>query len=64
MSASTEPVYLTPKELLARWKDQVSPATLATWRSRGGGPAFVKIGGKPLYRKSDVDAWETKNRRT
>jgi phosphatidylserine decarboxylase len=66
MSASTEQVevYLTPQELLARWKGQVAAATLATWRSRGGGPAFTKLGGRVVYSIRDVEAYEARNRRT
>ncbi|AKK03078.1 helix-turn-helix transcriptional regulator [Corynebacterium epidermidicanis] len=33
--------------------------TLATWRSRGRGPKFVRIMGRVYYRKTDVDAWLT-----
>jgi hypothetical protein len=32
----------------------ISPATLATKASRGGGPAFRKFGPKPLYRWADA----------
>jgi len=33
----------------------VSKATLDTWRSRGGGPAFVKYNRAVRYRREDVD---------
>jgi predicted site-specific integrase-resolvase len=36
-------MYLTPKQLAARWS--VSVHTLAAWRSAGKGPAFIKLGG-------------------
>jgi hypothetical protein len=55
--------FLTVDQLVARWHSQVASATLATWRSRGNGPRFVKIGGRVLYRTADVIAWETKNTR-
>ena len=55
--------FLTPSQLVTRWKGQVASATLATWRSRGNGPKFVKIGGRVLYRRSDVEAYEAKNTR-
>jgi excisionase family DNA binding protein len=33
----------------------VSPRTLANWRSRGGGPAYVRVGGKAVrYRFADL----------
>lgn len=35
----------------------VSEATLATWRSRGNGPAYIKRCGKVLYRRVAVDAF-------
>jgi hypothetical protein len=31
-----------------------APATLNTWRSRGRGPKYVKIGGRVLYRPQDL----------
>lgn len=55
--------FLTPDQLVARWMGQVASATLATWRSRGNGPRFVKVGGRVLYRTADVIAWEAKNTR-
>ncbi|MBW2600193.1 MAG: helix-turn-helix domain-containing protein [Deltaproteobacteria bacterium] len=33
----------------------ISKATLETWRSRGGGPAFVKYDRAVRYRKEDID---------
>jgi len=35
----------------------VSPATLATKATRGGGPPYRRFGRKPLYRWGDVLAW-------
>ena len=29
--------------------------TLARWRCEGGGPAYVKAGGRVLYRREDLD---------
>ena len=31
--------------------------TLAQWRSRGTGPAFIKIGSRVAYRGSDLNEW-------
>lgn len=56
--------FLTPAQLLVRWKHSVTLATLATWRSRNTGPAYVKVGGKVLYRLADVEAYEQKNTRS
>ena len=30
---------------------------LVQWRCRGFGPAYVKIGRKPMYRGSDLNEW-------
>ena len=34
-----------------------SYSTLAHWRCRGVGPAFIKIGSKVAYRGADLNAW-------
>ena len=39
----------------------IAPETLDTWRSRGRGPKYVKIGGKVFYRISDLDAFIAAN---
>lgn len=36
---------------------RLSPRTLDNWRSRKTGPAYVKLGDRVLYRKSDLDSW-------
>lgn len=56
--------FLTVTQLVERWKRQVTVATLATWRSRGNGPPYVKVGGKVLYRVTDLEAYEKKNTRS
>jgi hypothetical protein len=35
----------------------VDVRTLSTWRTRGEGPAFVKVGNRVLYREEDVTRW-------
>jgi len=44
----------------------VAPETLETWRSRGGGPKFIKTSagrrGKVLYDPADIEAWKDANR--
>ena len=49
---------LTPADLMTRWRDSVTLATLATWRSRRLGPSYVKVGGRVLYPEHEVEAWE------
>jgi predicted DNA-binding transcriptional regulator AlpA len=42
----------------------IQPKTLETWRWRGFGPPFIKIGHLVRYRKEDVLAWlEAQTRR-
>ena len=35
----------------------ISDATLAGYRSRGIGPAFLKFGNRVFYRRRDLDEW-------
>lgn len=35
----------------------VPEATLAQWRYRSVGPAYVKVGRHVRYRRADIDAW-------
>ena len=50
--------YLTPTELVARYKNTITIRTLANWRSTGEGPRYTKIGGRVLYPVDDVISWE------
>ena len=50
------PVQLLTQDQVAEWL-QVSPATLKTWRTRGGGPPAVKIGSVVRYDQAEVAAW-------
>jgi excisionase family DNA binding protein len=43
---------------------QVSVRTLERWRQEGTGPAFVRVGRSPRYRRSDIDAWLERQRRS
>ncbi len=43
---------------------KLSPRTLQTWRVRGGGPAFLKIGKRVMYDRDDLLAWMRSTRRT
>jgi len=35
----------------------VNTRTLANWRYLGRGPRYIRIGRRPLYRQSELDAW-------
>lgn len=53
--------YLTPKEVAERLKLKVT--TLQALRTRGGGPAFVKLGyNRVRYSLKDIEAWESQRR--
>lgn len=56
MIAATD--YLTPAELVARYKGTITIRTLANWRSTGEGPRYTKIGGRVLYPVDAVKTWE------
>lgn len=36
---------------------QHNPRTLANWRGLGKGPRYIRVGRRPFYRRSDLDAW-------
>lgn len=58
MTASTEsPVIdqLVYDEHTAAQMLMVQPQTLAAWRSRGQGPAFVRVGRAVRYLRSDLE---------
>lgn len=50
--------YLNAKDLVARWKDEVTTGTLANWRSQRRGPPFIKLGSKVLYPVDKLEEWE------
>ena len=43
-------------DLARRWR--ISPRTLERWRVEGRGPAYLKIGGRVIYRLEDIEAYE------
>lgn len=48
--------FLNQHELSKRWK--LSPRTLERWRWLGTGPRYHKIGGRVVYRLSDIEEFE------
>lgn len=52
---------LNQTELAARWS--ISARTLERWRWTGEGPAFLKIGGRVVYRLEDVLTYEQARQR-
>lgn len=54
--------HLNQADLAARWT--ISPRTLERWRWIGEGPAYLKIGGRVVYRIEDVERYEAEQLRT
>ena len=52
--------HLNQIELSDRWG--ISHRTLERWRWLGEGPAYLKIGGRVLYRLEDIEAYEAAQR--
>ena len=48
-------LYLTTDQLAERLG--LAPITVETWRKRGKGPPYVRLGRAVRYRISDVEAW-------
>jgi hypothetical protein len=59
--------FITPERLvdyLARaFEIDISPKTLANWRSGGKGPPYISIAGKVRYDIQDVARWLVKQKR-
>lgn len=49
--------HLTQKQLSERW--QISEASIERWRSAKSGPAYLKLNGRVLYRRLDIESYET-----
>jgi hypothetical protein len=43
-------------QLARRWS--ISPRTLERWRWLTQGPAYLKVGGRVVYRLEDIEAYE------
>jgi hypothetical protein len=60
MTAEAAPAgepLMSPRDLAAYLGGDITEATLIHWRSRGGGPRFVKAGHFVRYRPEDVREW-------
>jgi hypothetical protein len=53
--------HINQVELSRRWR--LSPRTLERWRYQGTGPQFLKVGGRVVYRLTDIEAFETEQLR-
>lgn len=48
--------HLSQSELATRWR--ISMRTLERWRWLGEGPRYIKLGGRVVYRLTDIEAFE------
>lgn len=55
LSATLGDMLLTSRELARFLK--VDDRTPESWRMRGVGPKYIRVGGLPRYRPSDVQAY-------
>jgi hypothetical protein len=53
--------HLNQVDVARRWR--MSIRTLERWRWLKRGPRYIKVGGRVLYRLSDVEAFEQDNER-
>jgi hypothetical protein len=53
--------YLTPDEVVTRYRREISIGTLRNWRAMRIGLGYVKIGKAVLYPVEELDVWERKN---
>ena len=49
-------IHYDQRDLANRWR--LSPRTLERWRWERIGPTFLKIGGRVVYRLSDIEDFE------
>ena len=56
--------FLTPAELVKRWRNRVTLRTLQNWRysKQRRGPRYVRIAGRVLYQVVDVEEYERVNK--
>ena len=54
----SEQLFFSQEELAERWL--ISKRTLERWRWRwrGAGPRYHKIGGRVIYKRDDIEAFE------
>lgn len=58
MELAVERLYLTPAEVVLRFKGRITVRTLANWRSAGISPPFTKLNGRILYPLDELERWE------
>jgi hypothetical protein len=53
--------HITQEDVALRWN--ISSRTLERWRHECRGPAYLKMGGRVVYRLCDIEAYEAKQLR-
>jgi predicted DNA-binding transcriptional regulator AlpA len=53
--------HLDENAVAKRWA--MSARTLQRWRQEDKGPAYLKLGGRVVYRLVDIETWEREQRR-
>lgn len=60
--ASTFPEkYLTPEEVVERYRGRITAGTLRNWRAMRVGPSYLKAGKSILYPAEALEAWDRSN---
>ena len=49
-------IHFSQGQLAERWG--IGESTLEHWRSEGQGPAYLKLGGRVVYREKDIESFE------
>jgi hypothetical protein len=57
----SEHKFLTPSEVVTRYREEISEGTLRNSRAMRVGPPFVKIGKAILYPIEGLEAWDKMN---
>ena len=60
-TSKTGPDYVTTKEACRRTGHALRPVTLETWRSKGVGPRFYRLGRRVVYDWNEFNAWIQSN---
>jgi len=55
MTTATADALLTREQVASRLG--LKSQTLAAWATRGGGPAYIKVGRCVRYRSGDLERW-------
>lgn len=61
MDMANDEIFLTPEEVVKRYRGAVTTATLRNWRALKIGPAYTKIGKAVLYPLSALEKWDRLN---